>query len=203
MNVKSIFIVLLALASFAPTTHAQDAMIGEIRLFGGNFAPRDWSFCDGKTLPISQNQSLYSLLGTTYGGDGCTTFALPNLDGPLAQPTTVYTPITAAAPTALPSATTSTVKFVNKTDKVVTAYWVGRASKENVENAILPGATLEVESRANVLWRFKHDDKPVAEYVVETGTTSYDVKFAEIRNVPGNIQPRYIICLGGLYPSRS
>jgi microcystin-dependent protein len=50
-------------------------------MFGFNFAPRGWAFCDGQILPINQNQSLYSLLGTTYGGDGRTNFALPDLRG--------------------------------------------------------------------------------------------------------------------------
>ncbi len=50
-------------------------------MFGGNFAPRGWSFCDGQLLAISQNQALFSILGTTYGGDGRTTFALPDLQG--------------------------------------------------------------------------------------------------------------------------
>ncbi|NRB51792.1 MAG: tail fiber protein [Saprospiraceae bacterium] len=50
-------------------------------MFAGNFAPRGWAMCDGTILPISQNQALYSLLGTTYGGDGRTTFALPDLRG--------------------------------------------------------------------------------------------------------------------------
>ena len=53
--------------------------IGEIRLVGFNFPPRNWAFCDGQLLPISQNTALFSLLGTTYGGDGRTTFALPDL----------------------------------------------------------------------------------------------------------------------------
>jgi microcystin-dependent protein len=57
--------------------------IGEIRLFGGNFAPLGWSFCNGVTLPISQNQALFNLIGTTYGGDGQQTFMLPNLQGRL------------------------------------------------------------------------------------------------------------------------
>jgi microcystin-dependent protein len=55
--------------------------IGEIRMFGGNFAPLDWALCDGQLLPISQNTALFSLMGTTYGGDGVNTFALPNLQG--------------------------------------------------------------------------------------------------------------------------
>ncbi len=55
--------------------------VGEIRMFGGNFAPKGWAFCNGQILPISQNQALFSLIGTFYGGDGMTTFALPNLQG--------------------------------------------------------------------------------------------------------------------------
>lgn len=55
--------------------------IGEIRMFAGNFAPRGWAFCNGQILPISQNTALFSLLGTTYGGNGINTFALPNLQG--------------------------------------------------------------------------------------------------------------------------
>ncbi|HUA68936.1 MAG TPA: tail fiber protein [Candidatus Saccharimonadales bacterium] len=55
--------------------------VGEIRIFAGNFAPVDWAFCDGSLLAISQNETLFNLIGTTYGGDGQTTFALPNLLG--------------------------------------------------------------------------------------------------------------------------
>jgi microcystin-dependent protein len=55
--------------------------LAEIRIFTGNFAPKGWALCDGQLLPISQNTALFSLLGTTYGGDGKSTFALPNLQG--------------------------------------------------------------------------------------------------------------------------
>ncbi len=55
--------------------------IGEIRLFGGNFAPNGWAFCQGQLVAISENVTLFSLIGTTYGGDGQTTFALPDLRG--------------------------------------------------------------------------------------------------------------------------
>jgi len=53
--------------------------VGEIRMFGGNFAPVGWSFCDGQLIPISQNDVLFTIIGTQYGGDGQETFALPNL----------------------------------------------------------------------------------------------------------------------------
>jgi microcystin-dependent protein len=56
-----------------------EGYLGEIKMFGGQFAPRNWALCDGQLLPINQNQALYSILGTVYGGDGRTTFALPDL----------------------------------------------------------------------------------------------------------------------------
>src|SRR5437763_9456727 len=61
--------------------------VAEIRLFAGNFAPTGWALCNGQLMPISQNTALFSLLGTTYGGNGQSTFALPNLQGsaPLGQ----------------------------------------------------------------------------------------------------------------------
>lgn len=58
-----------------------DPFLGEIRLFAGNFAPRHWAFCNGQLLAIQQNTALFSLLGTMYGGNGQTTFALPDLRG--------------------------------------------------------------------------------------------------------------------------
>lgn len=58
-----------------------DPFVGEIRMFAGTFAPRGWAFCNGQLMPIAQNTALFSLLGTTYGGDGKTNFALPDLQG--------------------------------------------------------------------------------------------------------------------------
>ncbi len=55
--------------------------VGEIRMFAGNFAPAGWMFCEGQLLPISENETLFNLIGTTYGGDGESTFALPDLQG--------------------------------------------------------------------------------------------------------------------------
>lgn len=60
-----------------------EPFVGEVRMFAGNFAPRGWAFCDGQLLAVSQNDALFSLLGTTYGGNGQTTFGLPDLRGRL------------------------------------------------------------------------------------------------------------------------
>lgn len=85
MKIKKLFQVALiscSLFSAVPTTQAgAEPFIGEVQWFAGNFAPRGWAFCNGQLLAITQNESLFSLLGTTYGGDGRTTFALPDARG--------------------------------------------------------------------------------------------------------------------------
>jgi microcystin-dependent protein len=81
---KTILRSLAALALFATVpamSSAFEPFIGEVRMFSGNFAPRGWAFCHGQLLAISSNDALFSILGTTYGGDGRTTFALPDLRG--------------------------------------------------------------------------------------------------------------------------
>ena len=78
MNFKNILTITAFFIS-SLTAFGQEGFIGEIRMFGGNFAPRNWAFCDGQLFTISQNTALFSILGTTYGGDGRTTFGLPDL----------------------------------------------------------------------------------------------------------------------------
>ena len=79
---KKFFLVLAILAMFSISeTKAQEAFLGEVKIFAGNFAPRGWALCEGQLLPINQHMALFSILGTAYGGDGRTTFALPDLRG--------------------------------------------------------------------------------------------------------------------------
>lgn len=80
---KYLFITLLvcALLPQPAWTQATDPFLGEIHIFAGNFAPKGWAFCEGQLLSIAQNTALFSLLGTTYGGNGTTNFALPDLRG--------------------------------------------------------------------------------------------------------------------------
>jgi len=92
-NSKKISSAVLALTSvtilcsslvLSKTASASEPFIAQITMFGGNFAPRNWAFCNGQLLAISQNQALFALLGTTYGGDGRTSFGLPDLRGRVA-----------------------------------------------------------------------------------------------------------------------
>ena len=71
----------ICISGIFPSRAGTDSFIGEIGIYGFNFAPRFWATCDGQLLPIAQNQALFALLGTTYGGNGTTTFGLPNLQG--------------------------------------------------------------------------------------------------------------------------
>ena len=75
------FLMLISFGFESQDAKAQECMPGEIRMFAGNFAPRKWAFSAGQLIPIASNQALYSILGTTYGGDGRTAFALPDLRG--------------------------------------------------------------------------------------------------------------------------
>lgn len=85
MKMKKIFqgaLLSCALVTGVPAAHAgSEPMIGEVQWFAGNFAPRGWALCDGQLLSIAQNTALFSILGTTYGGDGRTTFGLPDVRG--------------------------------------------------------------------------------------------------------------------------
>ncbi len=77
-------LILLLFSCFSSQfSSAQDSYVGEIRMFAGNYAPVGWAFCDGSLVPISENETLYTIIGTTYGGDGQMTFALPDLRGRL------------------------------------------------------------------------------------------------------------------------
>lgn len=91
MTSKLIASAVALAASLLPVASAQDGILGEIRQFGMNFCPRGWAPTNGQLLPISQNTALFSLLGTTYGGDGRTTFALPTL-APLSSTSTSSAP---------------------------------------------------------------------------------------------------------------
>ncbi len=81
VSITCALFVLGALTVRPPVYAGADPFIAEIRLFAGNFAPRGWAFCDGQLLSTATNTALFSLLGTTYGGDGRTTFGLPDLRG--------------------------------------------------------------------------------------------------------------------------
>lgn len=128
-----------------------EAFLGEIRLFGGNFAPVGWLPCDGQLLPIADNDALYSLLGTTYGGDGQTTFGLPDLRGRMPVHQQNQTPLGASGgtetvtllPTQLPSHShpLACSNVVGTQDSPANGVWANSGTELNLFSKTGPSAT--------------------------------------------------------------
>ncbi len=184
--------------SAAPTvSSAQEPFLGQISWFAGNFAPRGWAFCDGQILPINQNQSLYSLLGTTYGGDGRTSFALPEVRGRV--------PIhfgTGSDGIQYRLGEKGGVESVNLTAATIPAHTHSAFLKatSQVADGTSPGGAALAES--------------AQEMYVESGSANVDMEAGSIvvQNAGGgqahsNMQPygtlNCIIALQGLFPSRN
>lgn len=180
-----------------------EGYIAQIILFAGNFAPRSWAFCSGQLLAIAQNTALFSLLGTTYGGDGQTTFGLPDLRGRV--------PVGPGTGPGLPNVDLGEIAGVN-TNTLTTAQMPAHS---HTVQAQLKGTSLPASlgSPDNVV--FATNDN-VSLY--SRNTSGMDLTFnpaslsvtagsAGGSQPVGNMQPylglNYIICLEGIYPSRS
>lgn len=179
-----------------------EGTIGEIRGFAGNFAPRSWALCEGQLLPIAQNQALFSIIGTIYGGDGRTTFALPDLRGRTmvgpgngpglsdyregqkggAETTTLNT-------TNLPSHNHT----ASGTVKATAAPGNERVPANNLNFAGDTSGTPYTATPANATMATNGVD-------VTVGNTGGGQRF---NNMQPYLATYYIICLQGVFPSRS
>jgi microcystin-dependent protein len=173
-----------------------EQFIGEIIMFGGNFAPRGWAYCDGQLLAISQNNALFSILGTTYGGDGRTTFGLPDLRGRV--------PVHAGAGPGLP-----VVRLGQKGGEATVILNVNQIPAHN-HNAVIeavspiprgdagPDPTNAYNAQGGVYANGKN--AKMAADSVSVGSTGGSQPH-------DNMQPyqsvNYIIALDGIYPSRN
>ena len=192
---KIYFLLILSILGFGSSTvYAQDPLIGEIRIFAGNFAPRGWAFCDGQLLPVSQNTSLFSLLGTTYGGDGRTTFALPDLRGRAAiQPGRGPGLQAVALGQELGTATTTlTANQIPTHTHIISG--VSEIGTESTPEGNYPANT----NAADPEYAPSGTIVPMNAGVIGNSTTNQPVE-----NRQPSIGVRYIIALQGLYPSRS
>lgn len=172
-----------------------DPILGSIIMFGGNFAPRGWAFCDGQLLSISQNSALFSLLGTSFGGNGTTTFGLPDLRGRLpmhAGNGPGLTPRSLGESGGAETATLSIANMASHTHSVRVRGEVAPASTANPTDAMFAAAMT---------------------YAPDTAATEVLMNGRAVQENPvGSNQPfatvspfqcvNFIIALEGVYPSR-
>jgi len=161
-------------------------------MFAGNFAPRGWAFCDGQLLAVSQNDALFSLLGTTYGGDGRTTFGLPDMRGRV--------PLHAGQG---PGLSNRRLGAKGGTEKVTLT--VNQLPSHSHPLAATTAAGTDNNATGKML-----SESPTVEWYFETAATA-NMATSSITNVGGsrshtNLSPflcvNYIIAMFGIYPSR-
>ena len=176
-----------------------EPFIGQITMFAGNFAPRSWAFCDGQLLAISQNQALFSILGTTYGGDGRTTFGLPDLRGRVAMH-----PGNGPGLSSRRLGEKSGVENVTLTENQVPSH-----SHVATANAVAPAG--DSNDANNNFWA---DDAGTSSGTYHAGPANITMNAGAVQIAPAgggqshaNVQPfqcvNYIIAMQGVFPSRS
>jgi len=172
-----------------------DPFVAEIRIFAGNFAPRGWTFCNGQIMPISQNTALFSLLGTTYGGNGTSTFALPNLQG--------------SAPMGEGQGPGLSSRFLGETGGAAAVTLTGTQipSHSHTPSAVTGGGNST--SPANAVWASQAGRTPPPAYAstanvpMGAGTIGSTGSGQPHNNMPPYLTLNFIIALQGVYPPRS
>lgn len=170
-----------------------EPFVAEIRIFAGNFAPRGWAFCNGQLLPISQNTALFSLIGTTYGGDGRTTTALPDLQG--------------RAPMHPGRGPGLTSRRLGEKSGAETAT-LSAAQMPNHKHLAKASSDLSKEQKpGGNIWSKTQDQDAYRSTSSYTNLSSQSIEQIGGGQAHNNMQPylaiNYIIALTGLYPSRS
>lgn len=179
-----------------------DPFVGEIRLFAGTFAPVNWALCNGQTLPIKGNEALFSLLGTMYGGDGVTTFAIPNLQVRLAVGQSGATiPPNMVSP--YPQGTAGGLYNVTLSDANLPTHTHAMNATTAAATTTIPGNTV----------MFAATPSGFTSYIAPSGTPVLANMGSAALSVAGGQQPHsntmptlcvtYIMCTNGLYPNFS
>jgi microcystin-dependent protein len=164
-----------------------DPFLGEIKMMGFNFPPRGWALCNGQLLPINQNQALFSLLGTTFGGNGQTTFALPNLQGRV--------PIHTASSHLLGEAGGATTHALTQAELPQHTHSI---VADTAEGGATPGATsrLAASSGGNLYGPPNNTQPMEASSITATGGNPHE-------NVQPYLAISLCIALQGVFPSRN
>ena len=179
-----------------------EGTIAEIRMFGGNFAPRSWAFCQGQLLAVSQYQALFSILGTIYGGDGRTTFALPDMRG--------RSPVSAGQGpglTAVREGQRLGAETVTLTTNEIPAHnhpaqSAAHASSNSGSQGKPTGNTWATSNTGDLNFGALNPSVPLADGAVTTAVENNGGGGSH-ENRPPQLTVNFIICLDGVYPSRS
>jgi len=166
--------------------------VGEIRIFAGNFAPAGWMFCDGQLLPISENETLFQLIGTTYGGDGESTFGLPDLRGrlPIHQGDNQGSTFALGEEGGVEEVTLTTQQIPAHSHALLGS--TGNGSQANPQNNVLASSTLV---------------KPYAQETADASMATTAIGAVGGSQPHTNFQPylcvNFIISLFGIFPRQS
>ena len=175
-----------------------NAFIGQVVLFAGNFAPRNWAFCNGQIMSINQNTALFSILGTTYGGNGQTTFALPDLRGRV--------PVSAGQGPGLSNYVLG--EMIGTENVTLTINQMPTHTHFVNANA----ATGNAGSPSGAIWAEGAGRPPPSTYTTGAPGSPVTMSSSALQPVGGNqphpvLQPllalNYIICLQGIFPTRN
>lgn len=175
-----------------------DQFVAEIRIFGGNFAPYGWAMCNGQLMPISQNTALFSLVGTFYGGDGKSTFGLPNLQG--------------SAPLGMGQGPGLSLRDIGEAggEQTVTLLTTEMPAHNHTAQACTSGG---MDTPASNAWgESKLGKTPLNVYSASNGPTNVQMSPSALsiagsslphNNLPPYLCLNFIIALQGVFPSRS
>lgn len=186
-----------------------EGYIGEIRWFAPNFAPKNWAYCNGQLLPISQNSALFSILGTTYGGDGRTTFALPDFRGRVAVGTGTGPGLPTIDLGEVQGAETTTITVANMpTHTHTAAAKVTATTAIGTKNAPIDGypsiamgrdSTTGNPVQVNMYGTTGGSQGAPNQVHVTVGNSGAGMP---LNNIQPSLGMHYIICLYGIFPSR-
>lgn len=181
-----------------------EGTIAEIRMFAGNFAPKNWAFCSGQLIPIASNTALFSLLGTFYGGNGQTTFGLPNLSGRV--------PVGAGAGPGLPNVQLGEVSGQNSVTLLATNLPAhnhtvsasgSMAARSGAGNTDTPTGSIPASSASDEIYAAPAGSTGTMAPMNVSGTTSIAGSNSPVSVMQPYLGMNYIICMFGIYPSRN